>query len=123
MPTGDKPFEVGDRVILMQGMHLFNARETRVEKVHKNGNFTLEGCGRMQYRNPNGHQVGGDVWSRSRAEHWSVERAAEISRERLVGRVDAKVSRLTRAELSTLSTDQLCRIEALLDKVIIPEPK
>lgn len=116
--ANDKPFEVGDRVILMQGRHLLNARETRVEKVYKTGNFTIEGCGKTQFRNPSGLEVGGDVWSRSRAEHWTAERAAEISRERLAMRVDGKVQKVLRLfELKEMSTDQLCRIEALLDKI------
>lgn len=119
MPTGDKPFEVGDRVIVMPGrwQGKSNAKEGKVAKVHKNGNFTTDATGTAQYRNPSGRATSNDAWGRTFVVHWTAERAAEISHAKLAERVANKVARFSHNDVKALSTDQLCRIEALLDKI------
>lgn len=115
----NKPFEVGDRVIIMPGRWsgMEAAKEAKVVKVHKSGNFAVDATGAAQYRNPSGWATSSDPVRATIVEHWTAERAAEISHAKLAVRVANKVARLSHNDVKALSTDQLCRIEALLDKI------
>lgn len=118
MPIGDKAFKVGDRVILMpgKGIPLHYATETKVSEVRRGGTFHVESLSRDFAFQSSGYQksFGEQV---SYVQPWTTELATEISRAKLAQRVVNKVARLSRHGVGDLSTDQLCRIEALLDKI------
>lgn len=116
MPIGDITFKVGDRVVTVATYPFLVIKESRVAKILKNGNFTLEGSPR-QWRQ-DGSQTGGSGKYDDAIYHWTVEMAAQASHNQLAHRTFEKLnSRFNRNALLDLSTDQLCRIEALLDKI------
>ena len=122
MTPENKPFKVGDRVIVMpgSGVSLRHATESRVSKVRKDGKFYVGELLRDFLFSRSGHDTRfPESMSEQFAhvEHWTQERAAEVSHAKLAERVVNKVARLSPEEAESLSTDQLCRIEALLDKI------
>lgn len=122
MPSGDKPFKVGDRVIVIpgSGVSLRYATESHVSRVRKDGKFSVEDSGDDFLFSRTGHAMQFSARTRDQfahVEHWRQELAAKVSHAKLVGRVANKMARLSHKEAELLSTEQLCRIEALLDKI------
>ena len=77
-------YKEGDRVAIMQtgpgGPRVMSSDV--IYKVRANGNFTLSGDRKRQFRQ-SGYRAGGDIWGRTYIEPWTEEHADLYRRQRL----------------------------------------
>lgn len=117
----DSPFVPGARVAIDYGFGGW--REDFVATVHKNGNFTLKGGGKQQWRPSSpwsggywtAHRTGdGSLYSRTSARIWDEAADAEL-KEKFAAQARKDRWRLLHNRIGKLSDDDLT--DAMLDQI------
>jgi hypothetical protein len=121
----ENPFKPGVRVAVFD-RHADTYYENFVDKVYKNGNFTLKGS-TQQWRPHNGRRWAtetGNVWNRPALKIWDADTDAEITAKIAAfarGQRFKKIQdRLRRMAPSAVTNDMLDQIEAALALVGTP---
>ena len=118
----DSPFKPGTRCAFKYGYGDY--KEVFVERVHKNGNFTLRGGSPQQWKPANwsgkwvAHKTGRDSWDRTSLLLWDettdAELTAGIAEQRLRHRLWALQKRIADLRVADVSNAMLDAVEATL---------
>lgn len=124
----DSPFKPGARCALRRGESY--TEEVFVDRVHKSGNFTLQGRGSQQWRpfssgwsgeaRWSAHETGNHGWCGYRTSLllWDATTGAEITaareKQRLRDRLSALQKRIERIRLAEVNSSYLLALELAL---------